>query len=347
MEYTTLGNSEIKVSRLCLGSMNWGTRNTEDEGHAQLDKCLDAGINFVDTAEMYPTYPVTAETVGGTEEIIGTWNAKSGRRSDYVIATKVSGPNGGFIRDGKGYDRAIILEAVEASLKRLQTDYIDLYQLHWPTRGSYHFRQNWDYDPSSQDRDAVREHMLEVLQVLGELVKAGKIRTFGLSNETTWGTAEWLRLAREHGYPEVVSIQNEYSLLCRQADTDLAELCHHENVGLLPFTPLGGGLISGRYAPDVTPANSRRARESTLNGRITERVWPAIDAYIQVAEKHGHDVNTMALAWTLSRPFVASSIFGASDDAQLDVAIASGELKLSDACLADINAAHKAHPMPY
>ena len=347
MQYVTLGRSDLKVSALCLGSMSWGSNNTAAEGHAQIDRCLDAGINFIDTAEMYPTYPVKPETVGNTEAIIGDWFARSGRRGDVMIATKVSGKNGGFVRDGRGYDGAVIAEAVESSLKRLQTDVIDLYQLHWPDRGSYHFRQNWSYDPSGQNRAETQAHMLDVLAAMQNMIDAGKVRYFGLSNETTWGTAQWLRLAEENGLPRAISVQNEYSLLCRLADTDLAELCCNEDVALFPFTPMAAGLLSGKYGPDKIPQKTRRAAEATLGGRVSPRVWPAIEAYRAVAARHGLDVNQMALAWTLTRPFVGASIFGASNDAQLETALGAADLVLSDAVLADIDATHRAHPMPF
>lgn len=347
MQYVTLGRSDLKVSVLCLGSMSWGSNNTAAEGHAQIDRCLDAGINFIDTAEMYPTYPVKPETVGDTESIIGDWIAGSGRRGEVMIATKVSGKNGGFVRDGRGYDGATITEAVEGSLKRLRTDVIDLYQLHWPNRGSYHFRQNWSYDPSAQSRAQTQAHMLDVLEAVQRLIDAGKLRHFGLSNETTWGTALWLRLAEENGLPRAISVQNEYSLLCRLADTDLAELCCNDDVALLPFTPMAAGLLSGKYAPDVIPPKTRRAAEATLGGRVSPRVWPVVDAYRAVADKHGLDVNQMALAWTLTRPFVGSSIFGATTDVQLETALGAVDLELSDEALADIDATHRSHPMPF
>ena len=346
MEYVILGRSDIRVSRLCLGSMSWGTKNTQAEGHAQIDRALEAGVNFIDTAEMYPTYPVSAETVGNSERIIGEWFAASGRRDQVVIATKVSGKNGGFVREGKGYDGAVIEQAVNQSLERLQTDVIDLYQLHWPNRGSYHFRQYWDFDPTGQNTDEVKADMLDVLQAMDRMVQAGKVRAFGLSNETTWGTAQWIRLAEDHGLPRPATIQNEYSLLCRIADTDLAELCHHEDVGMLPFTPMVAGVLGAEHGPDKIPEGSRRSREATLGGRINDNLWPAAAAYRDVAAKHGLNVHQMALAWTLTRPFVASSIFGASSMAQLELALAAAELTLSDDVLADINATNRALPMP-
>ncbi|PIE15670.1 MAG: aldo/keto reductase [Rhodobacterales bacterium] len=347
MQMNELGRTGLMVSELCLGSMTWGTQNTQQEAHAQIDMALDHGVNFLDTAEMYPVNPVAAENVGKTESIIGNWLASSGRRSDLILATKVSGANGGFVREGRGISSETITEAVDGSLKRLQTDYIDLYQLHWPNRGSYMFRQNWEYDPSEQDKTHTMAHIHDVLGELGRQVEAGKIRHVGLSNESAWGTAMWLR-ASEQGYgPRMVSIQNEYSLLCRMFDTDLAELSVNEHVGLLAFSPLATGLLSGKYAPDLIPPGSRRTVNPGLGGRVSERVWGAISAYQQIADHHGLNICQMALAWCRSRPFMTSAIFGASNMEQLELALGSVHLTLSDQVLAEINAAHKAHPMPY
>lgn len=347
MRMNELGRTGLKVSELCLGSMTWGTQNTQPEGHAQIDMALDHGVNFLDTAEMYPVNPVAAENVGKTESIIGEWFAGSGRRSDVVLATKMSGANGGFVRDGQGITAVTITEGVEGSLKRLQTDYIDLYQLHWPNRGSYMFRQNWDFDPSSQNRDETLANMREVLGALGKMVDEGKIRHVGLSNESAWGTAMWLRASDEGAGPRMASIQNEYSLLCRMFDTDLAELSVNEEVGLLAFSPLATGLLSGKYQPDVTPQGSRRTFNAELGGRVTDRVWGAIDAYSEIAARHGLDVNQMALAWCGTRPFMTSVIFGATSMEQLRLALGSVDVELSDEVLSEINAAHRAHPMPY
>ncbi|WP_456386847.1 aldo/keto reductase [Profundibacter sp.] len=347
MRMNELGRTGLKVSELCLGSMTWGTQNTQEEGHAQIDMALDHGVNFVDTAEMYPVNPVTAENVGKTESIIGEWFAKTQRRSDVILASKISGANGGFVRGGQGITAATIKDGVEGSLKRLQTDYIDLYQLHWPNRGSYMFRQNWDFDPSGQNRDETIENMREVLEALGEMIKAGKIRHVGLSNESAWGTAMWLRASDEGAGPRMASIQNEYSLLCRLFDTDLAELSVNEDVGLLAFSPLSAGLLSGKYQPDVTPEGSRRSFYAGLGGRITDRVWGAIGAYVDIAARHGLDVNQMALAWCGTRPFMTSAIFGATKIEQLQVALGAVDVVLSDEVLGEINAAHRAHPMPY
>lgn len=347
MRMNELGRTGLKVSELCLGSMTWGTQNTMDEGHAQIDMALDHGINFVDTAEMYPVNPIKAETVGKTESIIGEWIARTGRRNEMVLATKMSGANGGMVRDGQGITGKTITEGLEGSLKRLKTDCVDLYQLHWPNRGSYMFRQNWDFDPSSQNRDETIANMHEVLEALGKMVDAGKIRHVGLSNESAWGTAMWLRASDEGAGPRMASIQNEYSLLCRLFDTDLSELCVNEDVGLLAFSPLATGLLSGKYKRDVTPKGSRRDINDNLGGRITDRVWGAVEAYEAIAEKHGLDINQMALAWCRTRPFMASAIFGATNLEQLKVALGSVEVELSAEVLAEISTAHRAHPMTY
>ncbi|NNE24764.1 MAG: aldo/keto reductase, partial [Rhizobiales bacterium] len=221
MKYRKLGRTDIEVSSICLGSMTWGTQNTEAEGHQQIDYAFDQGVNFIDTAEMYPVNPTSAETQGRTEEVIGTWLKASGKRDEAIIATKVAGEGVKWIRDGAAISPATITRAVEDSLKRLQTDYIDLYQLHWPNRGSYHFRQSWTFDPTKQNKENTRADIQACLECLNELIDAGKIRTIGLSNESCWGTSQFLQIAAEHNLPRVVSIQNEYSLLQRIYDLDL------------------------------------------------------------------------------------------------------------------------------
>jgi len=343
-----LGRTDLKISALCLGSMTWGTQNTTAEGHAQIDMALDHGINFIDTAEMYPTTPLSKETQGDTERVIGEWLAKSGRRDAVVIATKVSGEGFMNVRDGAPISPATIRLALEASLRSLQTDYIDLYQLHWPNRASYMFRKNWLYDPTSQNREAILAEMHEILTCLDGFRRDGKIRHVGLSNESAWGIAQWLRISEDHGLPRMVSTQNEYSLLCRLFDTDLAELSHNEDVGLLSFSPLACGLLTGKYkGGEVTPHGSRKSIGPDLGGRVTPRVWPAIDAYQAVADRFGLDLTQMALAWAMTRPFMASVIFGATSLAQLETALGSADLVLDSEVMAMINEAHKAHPMPF
>ena len=347
MRYNILGHSEIKVSELCLGSMTWGTQNTPQDAFEQIDMALDYGVNFIDTAEMYPTTPLGKDTQGDTERIIGDWIAQSGRRSDVIIATKVSGKGYKNVRDGAPISPASITTAIENSLLSLRTDYIDLYQLHWPNRGSYMFRQNWTYDPTQQDTNATLEHMMEVLQHLDSLCRAGKIRHVGLSNETAWGTMRWLSVAAENQLPRMVSVQNEYSLLCRLFDLDIAEISHHENIGLLSFSPLAAGLLTGKYANGTIPVGSRRTINADLGGRINTHLWPALDGYLAIAKRHELNPCQMALAWAATRPFVTSQIIGATSTEQLKTTLESTAITLSDAVMRDIQNIYRRYPMPY
>lgn len=347
MKKRRLGRTEIEVSELCLGSMTWGTQNTADEAHDQIDRALEAGVNFIDTAEMYPVNPVKASTIGRTERIIGLWLEDRMRRSDIVIATKHSGEGMSHVRDGAPISATSIPQAVEGSLRRLKTDYIDLYQFHWPNRGSYMFRKNWTYKPVSHKRKAIIQDMEDCMGALQNEVKRGTVRAFGLSNESAWGIMSWLNVAERCKGPRVVSVQNEYSLLCRLFDTDLCELSILEDVGLLAFSPLGTGFLTGKYQAQQVPSDSRMALSPEMGGRKTDRVFPAVDAYLNVAKKHGLDPAQMALAWTLTRPFICSSIFGATTMEQLEVALGAAELTLSDEVLAELDVVHKAHPMPY
>ncbi|HMB46865.1 MAG TPA: aldo/keto reductase [Afifellaceae bacterium] len=346
MHYKPLGRTGMKVSALCLGSMTWGVQNTQADGHRQMDYAADAGINFIDTAELYPTNPTSAETQGRTEEIIGTWFKASGKRADVILATKVTGRGHAWIRDAAPISGASVTAAIEGSLRRLQTDYVDLYQLHWPNREHYHFRNSWKYDPGGTDTARTKDHMLEVLRSLDELVKAGKIRAFGLSNETCWGTAQWLDIAEENGLPRVASIQNEYSLLQRLFDLDLAELAHHEDVGLMAFSPLAAGLLTGKYRGGKIPPGSRRSRNEKLGGRYTEKAVQAVDSYAEIAERHGLDMAQMALAFCLARPFMTATIIGATNMDQLATNIGAVEVKLSDEVMEEIAAVHREFPIP-
>lgn len=348
MKYRKLGRTELEVSALCLGSMTWSSQNTTAEGHAQIDRSLDAGINFIDTAEMYPINPISAETSGNTERVIGDWFAQSGRRKDVILATKITGVNPDkFVRDGEGINASSMIKAVEGSLQRLQTDVIDLYQLHWPERGSYHFRRNWRFDPSRQKYDITMAHMESVLEAADKLIRDGKIRYLGLSNETTWGTAQWLRISEEQNLPRMHSIQNEYSLMCRLFDTDLAELATNEDVGLLAYSPLATGLLTGKYLNGARPEKSRITHNSTLNERCTPRTDAAVQAYIDIAQRYGLEPAQMALAWCITRPFMASVIFGSTSLVQLETALGSADIQLSDEVIEEIEQAHKAHPLPY
>ena len=348
MKMKPLGRTEIMVSDLCLGTMTFGTQTSEAEAHRQMDMALASGINFVDAAEMYPVNPISAETVGRTEEILGNWNAANrARRGDYVLATKHSGEGFVHARNGAPISKETIPEAIEGSLRRLQTDCIDLYQFHWPNRGSYMFRQNWNFAPSGHNRDEVLAEMEDSLVALQAQVDKGNIRAFGLSNESAWGTAQWLRASEEVGGPRVASIQNEYSLLCRLFDTDLAELCMFEDVGLLAFSPLAAGFLTGKYQGGAVPDGSRMSLVPQMGGRKSDRVFDAVAAYLEIAARHELDPIHMALAWCQSRPFMGSVIFGATTLEQLEHILAGKDMALPPEVMAEINTVHRAFPMPY
>ncbi|MFK7874238.1 MAG: aldo/keto reductase [Paracoccaceae bacterium] len=347
MKMNQLGHTDIKVSALCLGSMTWGTQNSAEEAHEQLDRAVEAGINFVDTAEMYPVNPIKAKTIGRTERIIGLWNEDRKQREKIVIATKHSGEGLQIVRDGAPITPETIAMAVEGSLRRLKTDYIDLYQFHWPNRGSYMFRQNWRYNPDGSDVKSVIQNMEDCLGALDIEQKKGRIRAFGLSNESAWGTMQWLNAAARNGGMRAASVQNEYSLLCRLYDTDMAELSAYERIGLLSFSPLATGYLTGKYQSGAVPEGSRKSINPDMGGRASPRVNGAAQAYINVAEKFGLDPAQMALAWNMTRPFMCSTIFGATSIAQLNKAIGSVHLSLSNEVMDAIDAAHRAHPMPY
>jgi aryl-alcohol dehydrogenase-like predicted oxidoreductase len=334
MRMKKLGRTDVSVSEICLGTMTWGLQNAEADGHAQMDYAVERGINFFDTAEMYAV-PPSAETYGKTEEIIGTWFKKTGKRKDIVLASKVAGGGRPWVRGGRGIDGPSVREAVEGSLRRLQTDVIDLYQIHWPRRGHYHFEGSWTYNPYNQNRDEVLPNILEVLSEMGKLVREGKIRYFGLSNESAWGTMQYLRLSTELGLPRVQTIQNEYNLLRRYYDMDLAELAFHEDVGLLAYSPLAAGAISGKYLDGKLPAGTRGAIAGSAY-RSNELTEPAIRAYIALAEKHGLDVNQMAIAFCLTKPFMTSVIIGATTTDQLKTNIDAADVSLSPQVLDDI-----------
>jgi len=347
MKTLQLGQTGIDVTEWCLGTMTFSNQTPQDDAHRQIDMCLDVGLNFLDTAEMYPVNPIRAETVGKSEEVIGNWIAQSGRRDDVIIATKVSGDNPGWVRDGEGYSGAIMRDAVEGSLQRLQTDVIDLYQMHWPMRGSYMFRQNWTYDPSGQDRQQTMDHMHDVLSALGELIKEGKIRAIGMSNESAWGMTKWIDVASEHGLPRMASVQNEYSLLCRLYDTDMSEMAVNEDVTLLSFSPLACGLLTGKYQGGSVPEGSRMSIGPEMGGRMTPRTLAVTQAYLDLASKHGLDPVHMSMAWQRTRPFPVSAIFGATTSAQLEQILAGRDVVLPREICDEIDQLHRAQPYPY
>ena len=347
MKYNELGQSGIKVSELCLGTMTWGSQNSQEDANRQIDISLDRGINFLDTAEMYPATPRSSKTQGDTERIIGNWLKSNNRRSDIILATKITGKGFNSIRNGNAISVSNLRTALEGSLSRLQTDYIDLYQLHWANRGSYHFRQNWNYDPFNQDTNQEIDDIFELLNELNNLFKEGKIRTIGLSNETSWGTMKFLSIAKKYNFPKIVSIQNEYSLLCRHFDLDLAEVCHHEKIGLLSFSPIACGILSGKYLNGNIPKGSRKSIYNDLGNRHSNTMEEASKEYINVSQKFNLNPSQMALAFCLQRPFMTSVIFGATTENQLLNNIKSVEVKLEDKQLSEIAKIYKKYPVPF
>lgn len=346
MHYRKLGRTELNISLIGLGTMTWGNQNTQDEGFEQMDYALERGINFFDTAEMY-AIPPAAERFGTTEAIIGNWFTARDTRDKVILATKISGSGLPWLRGGDyKIDRATLLEAVHGSLTRLRTDYIDLYQLHWPNRGSYHFGRVWHFNPHF-DPSAELANFIEVLETVQELIQQGKIRHFGLSNETAWGLSKWLQLADQHGLPRAASIQNEYSLLCRNFEPDLAEIALHEDCGLLAWSPLTRGIISGKYLNGARPTGARLTIETRKEHRVGPQVDLAVEHYIELARSHGLDPCQMALAFVNSRPFVASTLIGATSMAQLKSNIDAIDLTLSEDVLAGIDRIRRQFPMPF
>lgn len=344
MEYRHLGRTDIKVSAICLGTMTFGEQNTEADAHAQLDYAIEAGVNFIDTAEMYPV-PPKGETYGRTEEYIGSWLRQRGNRSRVILASKVAGParDLSYLRHGKArLDRANIEAALDGSLKRLHTDYLDLYQLHWPDRNTNTFgKLGYQHDPA--DNPIPIE---ETLQVLGDLVRAGKVRHIGLSNETPWGAMRFLQAAKELNLPRAVSVQNPYSLLNRSFEVGMAEVSHREGLGLLAYSPLGFGVLSGKYLGGKQPAGARLTLFNRFQRYRGRRGQQATAAYVNLARGQGLDPAQMALAYVASRPFVTSVIIGATALEQLAGNLKSLDLNLSAAVLSGIEEIHQDNPNP-
>lgn len=343
MKYTTIPNADIKVSKICLGTMTFGEQNTEAEGHEQMDYALANGVNFFDTAELY-SVPARAETYGATEKIIGTWLKKTGNRDKVVIGSKIAGagPYTAHIR-GNGFAKEAIISAVEGSLKRLQTDYIDLYQLHWPERGVNCFGVR-DYPYQTAAKEA--ENHLEILETLDALIKEGKIRSVGLSNETPWGTMQYLQTAKDHNLPRVATIQNSYSLIHRSYEYGMSEVSLRENVGLLVYSPLAFGVLSGKYLNGQMPADSRVKLFPNYNRYSSPQSENAVVRYQELAQKHGMTLAEMSLAFVNQLPFVTSNIIGASKMSQLKENIGSIQYDLSDEILSEINQIHSLIPNP-
>ena len=344
MKYTTLPNTDIKVSKICLGTMTWGNQNTEAEGHEQMDYALEQGVNFFDVAELYPV-PANAETYGETERIIGSWFKKTGNREKVVLASKIAG--GGdytsHIRYG-GINKKNIFDAIDKSLQRLQTDYIDLYQLHWPNRSVNCFGvRDFPYKAAS---DQI-ENYLEILEGLNDLIKDGKIRQVGLSNETPWGTMKYLQTSQQYDLPRPVTIQNSYSLIHRGYEVGMSEVSMRENIGLLAYSPLAQGVLSGKYLNDQKPEGARGTLFPRFIARYkNEGSEKAVKRYLEIAEKHDLTLSELSLAFINQLPFVTSNIIGATKMNQLKENINSINVDLSDEIIKEINAVHAEIPNP-
>lgn len=344
MEYTTLPHTGLEVSKICLGTMTWGRQNTEAEGHAQMDYAVEQGINFFDTAELYPI-PAHPDYHSLTEKIIGTWFRKTGKRDEIVLASKIVGPAPftKFIRT-EGFRPESLTEAVESSLNRLQTDYIDLYQLHWPERSTNYFgKRGYKHDP----KDHWEDNIHQVLETLGELIKQGKIRYVGLSNETPWGVMRFLEEAKvHHNLPRMITIQNPYSLLNRQFEVGLAEISHRSRIGLLAYSPLGFGTLSGKYLGGQQPEKARITLFPNYQRYSGDTAVAATAAYKEIADRHGLSLARMALAFVNSRPFLTANIIGATSMEQLKENISSIDLELDEHILREIEAVHNRFPNP-
>lgn len=347
MEYRELGQTNLKVSQITLGTMTWGEQNNEPEAHAQIDMALEYGVNLIDVAEMYPV-PPRPETQGSTEQYLGSWLKKSGKRDQVMIATKATGParkphNPRHIRGGiNNFDRKGLTEALNGSLERLQTDYVDLYQLHWPDRSVNCFGTlNYAHIP---DEDTVP--IEETLTILADFIRAGKVRHIGVSNETPWGIAQFIRAAEKFDLPRIVTVQNPYSLLNRTFEIGHSEFSYREQIGLLAYSPLAFGVLSGKYLEGARPAGGRLS----LFERFTRYTNPQVDRvagdYIALAKKHAIDPAQMALAFVTSRGFVTSNIIGATTLPQLQSNLDSINLTLSNEILAEIEAIHIRQPNP-
>ena len=344
MEYTKLGKTDLEVSKICLGTMTFGEQNTEADGHEQLDYALEQGINFIDTAEMYAV-PGRKETQGATERIIGTWIQKRKNREKFILATKVTGPSAGLkhIRNPLNFTKEQINTAIEGSLNRLQTDYVDIYQLHWPERNVNNFgKRGYKHDAT----EAWEDNLLQVLQTMQELIDAGKVRYFGVSNETPWGLMRFLQLAEQHGLSRSISIQNPYSLLNRTFEVGLAEIAMREQVSLLAYSPMAFGLLSGKYHKGTADDSCRINKFKQMSRYNAPTAFEAAGRYLEIAEKYGMAPAQMALSFVTSQPFLGSNIIGATTMDQLKENISSIEVKLSPEILKEIEAVHESIPNP-
>lgn len=343
MEYRMLGDTDIKVSALCLGTMTWGNQNTQDDGFAQMDLAIEHGINFFDTAEMYAV-PASPETSGKTEEIIGNWFAQRGGRDKIVLASKAAGPGAWIkhIRGGPRLNREHLFKAVESSLQRLQTDYLDLYQMHWPDRNTNYFGK-LNYQHSIEEQ---MTPIAETVAALDELVKQGKIRHYGLSNETPWGTMQYVMESERQNTPRPASIQNPYSLLNRSFEVGLAEIAHRENIGLLAYSPLAFGMLSGKYRNNQWPENARLTLFKYFSRYNNQYAIAATEKYCSLAEQHNITPTQLALQFVTTRPFVTSNIIGATTIEQLQENLSSTQVAITDEIASALENIHTEFPNP-
>lgn len=350
MKYNKLGSSQLSVSEVCLGSMTWGNQNNQNDANQQIDYALAQGINFIDTAEMYAV-PPTEKTYGTTETIIGNWIATNqNQRENFTLASKIAGNGLAYIRGGSDISGETVTQAIDNSLKRLQTDYIDLYQLHWPNRTSPHFGKHHPNHISftKVNADQETQGMLDILQALDKAVKQGKIRHFGLSDDTPWGINQYIKLSEEHNLTRVTAIQNEFSLLHTKDWPYLIENCVHQDVAYLPWSPLAGGVLSGKYLNGARPEGSRWCH-AQRNGlfRDTQNTHQAVSRYMQIAEQHNITPAQLALAWCKQVDGVTSTIIGATSMAQLKDDIAAFDIQLSVDALKQISEVLKDFPAPF
>lgn len=343
MKYTILPNTDIKVSKICLGTMTWGNQNTEAEGHAQMDMAFEKGVNFFDTAELYPV-PATAEMSGRTSKIIGDWFKKTGNRNKIVLGSKIAGPGDytAHIRT-TGFSPEAINEAVNLELERLQTDYIDLYQLHWPERSTNTFGvRDYSHNPTDEWKD----NFNEILHSLDQVIKAGKVRHIGISNEKAWGMMRYLEESKTHGLPRMITIQNAYSLLNRVFEGDAAEISIRENIGLLAYSPMAFGVLSGKYIKNIEGDNARLKLFPRFARYSSEQSTEATKRYLKIAEENHMSLAQMSLAFVTQQPFITSNIIGATNLEQLKENIDSIDISLSEELLDQINAVHADIPNP-
>ncbi len=340
MRYRKLGHTDIKVSEICLGTMTWGDQNTEAEAHEQLDYALDHGVNFIDTAEMYPV-PPSGETCYRTEEYIGNWIKSRGNRDKFILTSKIAGPVAPthpmtWLRNGETrFNKDHLTRALDASLGRLQTDYLDLYQLHWPDRNVPKFGGR-EYIPANEDITPIEE----TLSVLNDFVKQGKIRSIGLSNETAWGVMKFLSTAEKMGMERIVSVQNSYSLLNRTYELSLSEVSDRENIGLLAYSPLSFGVLSGKYLHGAMPADSRNALYDRYRRSLAPKAVAATEKYVALAKAHDLNPAQLAIKFVCDRPFVTSAIIGATKMTQLKTNIDATNIELSEDILTSIAEIH-------